>query len=222
MNLIQSASKSFQKEFLKMSMMNRFLHTSLGIFLFLTFVGLSGPSLSFAAGDTSLTQTIPDSLAQAMGLQVFDNRMVAPDLSAPNPSGVIHHLSDYRGDLVVLNFWATWCVPCRKEIPSLDAFSKKWSKAHVRVVSVAMDRRTQHVTEFMKKYPISYPVLLGRKGQIDSRYFGLGIPQTYLIDSRGILIGRLTGPRDWLSPDATKLIGAILAVGNPSPEKGLR
>jgi thiol-disulfide isomerase/thioredoxin len=196
--------------------MNPFFKTTARVIFFLSLVtfGWSSPS----QGDEVLSSSriIPDSLAQAMGLQVFDDRILAPDLYAPNSSGTIRHLSDYKGDLVVLNFWATWCVPCRKEIPSLNAFSKKWSKSKVRVVSVAMDRRIDHVTEFMRQVPISYPVLLGRKGKIDSRYFGLGIPQTYLIDSKGYLIGRLTGPRDWLSPDAEKLVRAILSIEKSS------
>lgn len=196
--------------------MNRSFKIYRYILIFLIFISFGWPSFSISAENTSSSRTIPDVLAQVMGLQVFDNRMLAPDLSAPDPSGVTHHLYDYRGNLVVLNFWATWCVPCRKEIPSLDRFAKKWSGAHVRVISVAMDRRIDHVTEFIRKYPISYPVLLGRKGKIDSRYFGLGIPQTYLIDSKGYLIGRLTGPRDWISPDAEKLISAILSAGAPS------
>ncbi len=178
------------------------------IALFLT------PTGAGAAGPQAFTASIPDTLAQSMGLQVFDNHITAPDLSAPDSSGKIRHLSDFHGNLVVLNFWATWCVPCRKEIPALDAFSKKWAGKSVRVVSVAMDRKIDHVTEFMKKQPISYPVLLGRKGRIDSRYFGLGLPQTYLIDGRGYLIGRMTGPRDWLSPDASRLIRDIQAQDN--------
>ncbi|MHB1730227.1 MAG: TlpA family protein disulfide reductase [Leptospirillum sp.] len=203
-------------------MMRRFLNKTAVALMILPFLfTFGGPSFANSAEVPDATRTIPDALAQAMGLQVFDDRILAPDLAAPNTSGVMHHLSDYKGDLVVLNFWATWCVPCRKEIPSLDAFSRKWSGSGVRVVSVAMDRRIGHVTEFMKKVPVSYPVLLGRKGRIDSRYFGLGIPQTYLIDSRGYLIGRLTGPRDWLSPDAEKLVGAILSSGKGSAGKKL-
>lgn len=205
-----------------MVLMNRYFKGFRSMVTVLIVLSFGCPSFASSAEDTAFSRTIPDSLAQAMGLQVFDNRMLAPDLSAPDLSGTIHHISDYRGDLVVLNFWATWCAPCRKEIPSLDAFSKKWSGTHVRVISVAMDRRIGHVTEFIKKYPISYEVLLGRKGEIDSRYFGLGIPQTYLIDSKGYLIGRLTGPRDWLSPDAEKLVSVILSVEKTSPGEGLR
>jgi len=157
------------------------------------------------------------SLEERLGISVFDAREKAPEISAPDLSGHDLRLSDFRGKVILLNFWATWCDPCRKEIPSLIALQKKLSAEPFVVVSVAMDRRIAHIAPFAGKYHISYPVLEGRKGKVDSRYYGLGLPQTYVIDKNGTLIGRVVGGRDWDSPDSvsyfTSLAGKARTAG---------
>lgn len=150
------------------------------------------------------------SLFRNMGVMLFDDREKAPDFSVPDLSGKTVNLSDYRGRLVLLNFWATWCVPCRQEIPTLNALMRKMAGRPFVLVSVAMDHNVGHIPPFLKKVPVDFMVLTGRKGKVDSRYFGLGLPQTYLIDPEGYLIGKATGARDWKSPAALKLIDSLL------------
>ncbi|EQD25347.1 MAG: hypothetical protein D084_Lepto4C00174G0002 [Leptospirillum sp. Group IV 'UBA BS'] len=138
-------------------------------------------------------------LTDSLGISLFDAREKAPEIKAPDLSGRTLHLSDYRGKVVLLNFWATWCDPCKKEIPSLIALQKKLSGRSFVVVSVAMDRRISHIPPFVRKFGIDYPVLEGRKGRVDARYFGLGLPQSYVILPDGTLVGRVVGGRDWSS-----------------------
>ena len=141
-------------------------------------------------------------LTDRMGLTVFSSMEKAPDLAAPDLSGRILRLSDFRGKVVLLNFWATWCVPCRKEIPSLVRLEKAFPKGALAVVSVAMDRRLAHIVVFARKYAIPYPVMEGRKGRVDSRYYGMGLPQTYVLDRKGNLLARAIGGRDWADADS--------------------
>ncbi len=149
-----------------------------------------------------------------LGMSVFDSREMAPEIEAPDLSGRAVHLSDYRGKVVLLNFWATWCDPCRKEIPSLLALKEKLSGSPFVVVSVVMDRRIRHIAPFVRKYSISYPVMEGRKGRVDSRYYGLGLPQTYVIDRNGLLVGRVVGGRNWASPSSVSYFRALAVSGS--------
>lgn len=149
-------------------------------------------------------------LTDRMGLTVFSTAEKAPDLAAPDLSGRILRLSDFRGQVVLLNFWATWCVPCRKEIPSLVRLERAFPKGALAVVSVAMDRRLAHIVVFARKYAIPYPVMEGRKGRVDSRYYGMGLPQTYVVDRKGNLLARAIGGRDWADPDSLAYFRSLI------------
>ena len=96
--------------------------------------------LFFISGRSSAS-----TLTDQLGISLFDAREKAPDIAAPDLSGRILRLSDYRGKVVLLNFWATWCDPCRKEIPSLISLRKKLAGRPFVIVSVAMDRRLVHI-----------------------------------------------------------------------------
>ncbi|MHB1285429.1 MAG: TlpA disulfide reductase family protein [Leptospirales bacterium] len=150
-----------------------------------------------------------------LGFIVFDDQELAPDLNGPELSGNSLSLSSYRGKWVLLNFWATWCVPCRTEIPTLNKLGDQMKKEPFLLISVAMDYNIAKVRGFVQKIPVGYPVILGRKGKIDDRYFGMGLPQTYLIDPRGILVGKVSGSRDWDTPESQALFRELMA--SPSP-----
>lgn len=159
-------------------------------------------------------------LSDQLGISLFDAREKAPEISAPDLSGRILHLSDYRGKVVLLNFWATWCDPCKKEIPSLISLGKKLSGRPFVVVSVAMDRRLAHIPPFVHKLGIDYPVLEGRRGEVDSRYFGLGLPQSYVILPDGTLVGRVIGGREWDSPAFVNYFRSLTGGRRASGQKG--
>jgi thiol-disulfide isomerase/thioredoxin len=105
--------------------------------------------LFFISGRSSAS-----TLTDQLGISLFDAREKAPDIAAPDLSGRILRLSDYRGKVVLLNFWATWCDPCRKEIPSLISLRKKLAGRPFVIVSVAMDRRLVHIPPFVRKFGI--------------------------------------------------------------------
>ncbi len=159
-------------------------------------------------------------LSDQLGISLFDAREKAPEIAAPDLSGRLLHLSDYRGKVVLLNFWATWCDPCKKEIPSLISLGKKLSGRPFVVVSVAMDRRLAHIPPFVRKFGIDYPVMEGRRGQVDSRYFGLGLPQTYVILPDGTLVGRVVGGREWDSPAFVDYFRSLTGGRHVSGQKG--
>lgn len=104
-----------------------------------------------------------------------------------------YSLSDYRGKVVYLDFWASWCGPCRKSLPALDALQKEIGSQQFEVVAVNLDVTKQEALEFLKQYPVSYTVLRGGSGGISRKYDLVGLPSSVLIDRTGIIVSSFQG-----------------------------
>lgn len=117
-------------------------------------------------------------------------------------------LSDYRGKIVLVDFWATWCPPCRYEIPRLVELKKKFKKEPFEIIGVNLDispKNAKYLKSFMKKYSINYPVLYdnGRMGAI----FGIrSIPQTFIIDENGVIVKKYIGFYPGMEKEIEKVI----------------
>ncbi len=118
-----------------------------------------------------------------------------PEFSLPDLNGKAHNISEWQGKILLVNFWATWCPPCRKEIPSFNTLQKKYSK-DVQFVGIAIDD-TIAVKRFIEMIPIDYPVLIGDKDAIKiAQDYGnvTGVlPYTVLIDRKGTIISASEG-----------------------------
>ncbi len=118
------------------------------------------------------------------------------DLTLSDLDGKRVHLRDYRGKVVVLNFWATWCAPCRDEMPLLTAAEKQWREKGVVFVAVSLDEKDSRksIPEFVKRFQIGFPVLAGATGD-DLARLGLGeaVPDTAFLDERGVIVFRVLG-----------------------------
>jgi thiol-disulfide isomerase/thioredoxin len=185
------------------------------VFLYSLSVLLLVNSLFASQSHASDSSLLEKPLLASLGFIVFDARERAPEILAPSASGPLFSLNHYWGQWVLLHFWATWCAGCLIEIPTLVRLEKhmKGRKFIILSLSVAMDRDPKNVRSFLVKTPVSYPVLLGRKGRVDTRYFGMGLPQTYLIDPRGNMVGKVVGPRDWSNPEAYHLFDVVVSEG---------
>src|ERR687888_550281 len=123
-------------------------------------------------------------------------RAPAPALELPKlGGGGTASLADYRGQIVVLNFWASWCRPCRTESPLLERWHDRM-KGQGTVLGVDGNDVTSDAQDFIRKYRLSYPMLRDRDGNVTSDYGVLGYPETFVIDRRGRIAALQRGPVD--------------------------
>jgi thiol-disulfide isomerase/thioredoxin len=139
-----------------------------------------------------------------------------PDIAFTGPDGKPMKLADLKGQVVVVNFWATWCAPCKEEMPSLAALAKDYAGKGVKVVAISVDRLQDGAAarEFLKTHgglqfynDPEYRVVFGLSPRPD------GIPTTVIYDKAGKEQGRLSGGADWSTEQAKKVMDAVLAKG---------
>jgi thiol-disulfide isomerase/thioredoxin len=187
--------------------------------------GLPGKeaAASGAKGCEAASARLPDLAAAARGEVAAFNALKAPrrisDIHFQGPSGEATKLSDFHGRAVLLNLWATWCVPCRQEMPALDRLQAEAGGPDFEVVSVNIDtarleKRRQfldeigvHALTFYADPTADVFQALKRDGQV------VGLPTSILIDAHGCELGAMAGAADWNSPDAKRLIAALRGPG---------
>jgi cytochrome c biogenesis protein CcmG, thiol:disulfide interchange protein DsbE len=143
-------------------------------------------------------------------LQEMKDRPDAPDFTLPNAGGKKISLKDYRGKVVFLNFWATWCESCREEMPSMERLYQEFKGKGLEIVAVNVKEKRREALAFAKELKLTYPVLLDSEGEVGLLYGAFGLPATYLIDRKGVVLARMWGPADWHSPAARKFFAALV------------
>ena len=137
-----------------------------------------------------------------------------PDFTLQDAAGHIVSLDSLRGQLVVLNFWATWCIPCQKEAPDFVDFQNRW-EGRAQIVGVNYAESAAAVVEFAARWGLNYRLPLDTTGQVTGSYQLTGLPETFFIDRDGILRDHRIGQ---LKADMLDCIAANLAAGNHDPE----
>ncbi|MBD3669728.1 MAG: TlpA family protein disulfide reductase [Gammaproteobacteria bacterium] len=146
-------------------------------------------------------------------LPALDKPFMAPEFTTMSESGKSHSLSDYRGKLVILNFWASWCPPCRYEMPSMERLWQQVQGKPVVILAVNVGEDADTIFEFTGHYPVSFPLLLDQDGSIIDSYPVRGLPTTFIISPEGRVTHRIIGSREW---DEAQLIGQLLELATPS------
>jgi peroxiredoxin len=138
----------------------------------------------------------------------------APDFTLSDLNDKTYRLSDFRGKVVFLNFWATWCAPCRDEMPSMEVLYRNFEKDGLVVLAVSIDRvtTTKDIPPFVKSMNLTFPVLLDSWGKTDKPYKRMGVPETFIIDQQGIIREIVIGPKDWTRIDNLKTLTTLLNV----------
>lgn len=136
----------------------------------------------------------------------------APGFTLPEvPSGKLS-LSQYRGKVVVLNFWATWCPPCVMETPSLEQFAEKMKHDGVVVIGVSVDKNGQKLRQFIKSFHISYPIARDPDRKLSHRYGTFKYPETYIIGRDGHLAEKIIGAALWTDPRMISFVKSLTGV----------
>jgi len=179
-----------------------------------------------AAGDKACRPAValaakvaPYARGEVAAVNVAKSPLKVPDLTFQDASGKKLDLADFKGRTVLLNLWATWCVPCRKEMPTLDALEQKLGGPDFQVVAVNIDTRDpdkpKAFLEDIGVRKLAYYADPSAKSFQDLKAIGraFGMPTTLLVDPNGCEIGTIAGPAEWASDDALKLIKAALGKG---------
>ena len=144
----------------------------------------------------------------------------APNFTFPGRDGKMVSLSDYRGNVVLVNIWATWCPPCVDEMPSMERLYKELKGEDFEILAVSIDSLgPKAVAPFMKKYNLSFPALMDPDGTIQTLYQTIGIPESFIVDQEGILIKKIIGPRDWATPEVIGFFRDL--IQKPRMRKGI-
>jgi peroxiredoxin len=138
---------------------------------------------------------------------------LAPDFAAPDLHGQAVSLASLRGKVVVVNVWATWCPPCRQEMPSMERLAAHFRGRDFQLLAVSQDESAKEPVEaFARELGLSFPILLDPERQVGERFGVWGYPETFVIDRNGYVVERVIGPREWDSPESIAAIEALIAA----------
>jgi len=156
-------------------------------------------------GNLDFPAVTPDTIAPREGYR-------APDFDAPDLRGDPVKLSALRGRAVFINFWATWCIPCRRELPAIGRLAARAPEG-VTVLTIATDSREPDVRAMMREGGIRVPVIFDETGALAARYEVTGIPTTLLLDAQGIVVKRIVGARAWDHPEFLAWLDGLATQG---------
>lgn len=136
---------------------------------------------------------------------------IAADVTLHGLDGKTVTLSQFKGKVVMLNFWATWCPPCREEMPSMEAlYQKVKGNPDFVILAVSIDKEADTVKDFMKKNNYTLPVFHDPNQEAGAVYGITGVPETFLIDKKGMIAEKVIGPLDWTKPEVASFIQDLL------------
>ena len=152
-----------------------------------------------------------EDLFSKAGIQLIKGVKKAPDICLEDLQGKKWELKHLKGKVVFLNFWATWCGPCKEEMPSMEELCKQFKDKDFVFLTISVDYAgIKPVKEYIEKNRYTFPVLIDPKGKTLDLFEVRGIPTTFLIDQKGGLIGKAIGPRDWKRPEVVSVVNLLL------------
>ncbi|MCP3667254.1 MAG: redoxin domain-containing protein [Gammaproteobacteria bacterium] len=164
------------------------------VLIFLLMISLSPLSLSQQAGQ---------------GLTKLSEISLAPDFVLTDVDGNQHQLSDYRGQVLIINFWATWCPPCRAEMPSMQRAWEQLEKEGILMLGINVGEDEDTIFLFSADYPVEFPLLMDSDSRVINQWPVRGLPTTFVVDIQGKIVYRAIGGREWDDPE---LLGFVRAL----------
>jgi len=170
-----------------------------------------------ASGTVWAQDALPPDTVKAFadaGLPLLKQKVAPQDfslpLAAPGAIGKLQGLNDLKGKVVFLNFWATWCGPCRAEMPSMQVLYDSYNEKGLEILAVNCGEKPEQVLSFLKANKLSFPAALDLDGKVSGVYGIQAIPTTYLIDRDGYIIARVMGSINWNTPKIRAALEKLL------------
>ena len=170
--------------------------------------GLLAAALAPAA---SADEPALPSLLKTLDFRGYTSRMAPPQFSGSTLDARPLSITEYRGSVIILNFWASWCLECRPEMPVLERLQREFSSRGLIIIGVNTREKKEAAWRYAKELGLTFPLVLDRDGKINALYGVVGLPTTFVIGRDGRTIGFAVGPREWESAPARALIAALLA-----------
>ena len=141
----------------------------------------------------------------------FNPPIPAPDFTVSDPAGKPVALADFRGRYLLLNFWATWCPPCVREMPTIERLAKRFAKRPFAVLAISLDEEgAKKVRPFVARLGVTFPIGLDPESKVAERYGARDLPATFLIDPQGRVVVAAKGERDWDGPEIVEYLAELL------------
>jgi len=135
----------------------------------------------------------------------------APDFTLQNQQGQKVNLAELRGKVVIVNFWATWCPPCRREMPSMEALYQTFRDDDLVLLAINVENEgRQNVAKFLQESPYSFPILLDEDARVQNLYGVFQFPESFIIDRNGIVVKKVIGAIHWMGGDVYNLLHFML------------
>ncbi len=175
--------------------------------IFFTVILFAGLSLTlFPEGQSDGS----NSSARYLGIQEYSNLQEAKEFTLKDITNKKVNLKDFKGKVVMLNFWATWCGPCREEMPSMEKLYRQFKDKGFVILAVASGEEVNSVNKFIKQYNLTFPALIDSDYKVSDNYKVWALPTTYFVNSSGQIIGKAQGGREWDTKQAAQYITSLL------------
>jgi len=146
-----------------------------------------------------------------LGIERPEKPIIAPDFTLEDLAGKRISLKSLKGNVVFLNFWATWCVPCRQEMPTMEKLHREYRKAGLEVLAVNFRETKEEAVKFVNELGLSFTVLLDEDGKVSEEYGVWSLPLSYFINRKGEFVGKVIGYRKWDSSEGKAFFQDLLA-----------
>jgi peroxiredoxin len=183
------------------------------VLLLLIPVTLGSAGLGFLRNDLFAADENPqlERLFKAMGVLQIPPAADPIEIQLKDQNGRLTSLSEFRGKIVFINFWTTWCLACVVEMPAMEKLHQKFKDKDFAMVTVNLQESEATVLKFFKEHKLTFTTLLDEAGEVGAAFGIRGIPTTFIVDKNGSIIGKALGPRDWDSRDSYALFEYLTA-----------
>ena len=162
-----------------------------------------------SAEDEAASDASDDALWNAVGVTRV-GPVETPGFTLDDLSGNKVSIDDYKGRVVLLNFWATWCPPCKAEMPAMENLHNTLHGEGLSVVAIDDYEKKEKVVKFIKENPYTFDILIDPSGRTSEDYKAMMLPTSFIIDKEGMAVGKVVGMREWDSPESIELFRSLL------------